>query len=49
MARVSIVILMSALFGYAHYSVQGRGMEQAAIVGLVFGTIFAITRRIVDP
>jgi hypothetical protein len=38
--------------GEAHFSVkdaanQGRaGVEQATIVGLVFGTIFAITRRI---
>jgi len=46
-ARASIVLLTSALFGLAHYSVQGlAGVEQAAIVGLVFGTIFAITRRI---
>jgi len=46
-ARTSIVLLTSALFGLAHYSVQGlAGTEQATIVGLVFGTIFAMTGRI---
>ena len=46
-ARVSIVLLTSALFGLAHYAEQGiPGAEQAAIVGLVLGTIFAITGRI---
>jgi uncharacterized protein len=46
-AKTSIVLLTSALFGLAHYSVQGlAGAEQGAIVGLVFGTIFAITGRI---
>ncbi len=46
-ARTSIVVLTSVLFGLAHYSVQGlAGAEQATIVGLVFGTIFAITGRI---
>jgi membrane protease YdiL (CAAX protease family) len=46
-ARTSIVLLTSALFGLAHYAVQGlAGAEQGAIVGLVFGTIFAVTGRI---
>jgi membrane protease YdiL (CAAX protease family) len=46
-ARTSIVLLTSALFGLAHYSVQGlAGVEQAMIVGLVFGTIFALKGRI---
>ena len=46
-AKVSIVLLTSALFGLAHYSNQGlTGVEQATITGLVFGTIFAITGRI---
>ena len=46
-AKTSIVLLTSALFGLAHYSVQGlAGVEQATIVGLVFGTIFAVTGRI---
>lgn len=46
-ARTFIVLLTAGLFGLAHYSVQGlAGTEQATIVGLVFGTIFAITRRL---
>jgi len=46
-ARTSIVLLTSVWFGLAHYSLQGlAGVEQGTIVGLVFGTIFAITRRI---
>jgi membrane protease YdiL (CAAX protease family) len=46
-ARVAIVVLTSTWFGLDHYPVQGLpGVEQAAIVGLVFGTIFAISRRI---
>jgi len=40
-ARTSIVLLTSGLFGAAHYFGQGvAGAEQAAIVGLVLGTIF---------
>jgi uncharacterized protein len=46
-ATVAIVLLTSAWFGLIHYPVQGlAGAEQAAIVGLVYGTIFAITGRI---
>jgi membrane protease YdiL (CAAX protease family) len=46
-ARTLTVILTSVLFGLAHYSLQGLpGVEQATIVGLVYGTIFAITGRI---
>jgi uncharacterized protein len=46
-AKVAIVLLTAALFGLAHYSVQGlAGVEQATIVGLVFGAIFAVTGRI---
>jgi len=46
-ARTSIVLVTSVLFGLAHYADQGlAGMEQATIVGIVFGTIFAFTRRI---
>ena len=42
-----IVLLTSVWFGLAHYRVQGlAGAEQATIVGLVFGTIFAVTGRI---
>jgi len=47
-ARTLIVLLTSAWFGLAHYSVQGlAGVEQATIVGLVFGTIMAMTGRII--
>jgi len=46
-AKTAIVILTSILFGLAHYSNQGLpGVEQATIVGLVFGAIFAVTGRI---
>jgi len=46
-AKVAIVLLTAAWFGLAHYSVQGlAGAEQATIVGLVYGMIFAVTGRI---
>jgi membrane protease YdiL (CAAX protease family) len=46
-AKGSIVLVTSGLFALAHYPEQGRaGVEQAAVVGLVFGTIFAVTGRI---
>ncbi len=46
-AKMSIVLFTSALFAMGHYSDQGlAGVEQAAITGLVFGTIFAVTGRI---
>lgn len=42
-----IVLLAAGWFGAIHYPVQGlAGLEQATIVGLVFGTIFAVTGRI---
>jgi hypothetical protein len=49
-ARASIVLLTAALFAVAHYPDQGlAGVEQAVITGLVFGAIFATTRRIWLP
>jgi uncharacterized protein len=46
-AKASIVAITAALFGAAHYSLQGlAGVEQATIVGLILGTIVAITGRI---
>jgi len=46
-AKTSIVLLTSGLFGLAHYHDQGlAGVEQATVVGLVFGAIFAVTGRI---
>ena len=42
-----IVLLTSVWFGLEHYSLQGLpGVQQALVVGFVFGTIFAITRQI---
>jgi membrane protease YdiL (CAAX protease family) len=46
-ARTWTVLLTSGLFGLAHYFDQGlAGVEQATIVGLVLGTIMALTGRI---
>jgi membrane protease YdiL (CAAX protease family) len=43
-AKSTIVVVTSVLFGLAHYSNQRiPGVEQAAIVGLVFAAIFAVT------
>jgi membrane protease YdiL (CAAX protease family) len=41
------VLITSIWFALAHYAFQGLpGVEQALIVGLVFGSIFALTGRI---
>ncbi len=46
-AQVLIVLLTAGLFGLAHYADQGiAGVQQAGIVGLVFGAIFAFTGQI---
>lgn len=46
-AKIVIVLVTAALFGLVHYPEQGlAGVEQAAIVGLVFGTIFAVRGRL---
>lgn len=46
-ARVAIVLLTSALFGAVHYPDQGLpGVQQAVVVGAVFGAIFARTRSL---
>jgi uncharacterized protein len=46
-AKAVAVLFTSAWFGHAHYSLQGiPGVENAAIVGLVFGTVFAVTGRL---
>jgi CAAX protease family protein len=43
-AKTLTVLLTAAWFGAGHYPLQGLpGAQQATIVGLVFGTIFAIT------
>ena len=46
-ATVLTVLATSFWFGAAHYSFQGvPGVQQATIVGLIFATIFAVTRRL---
>lgn len=46
-AKICIVLFTSVLFGLSHYYNQGiPGVEQAMITGLVFGSIFAVTRNI---
>jgi membrane protease YdiL (CAAX protease family) len=46
-AKRSIVLITAIWFGLSHYLGQGlAGAEQATIVGLVLGTIFAITGRL---
>ena len=46
-AKIVIVLVSSLWFGWDHYSSQGlAGVEQAIIVGLVYGTIFMITGRL---
>jgi uncharacterized protein len=46
-AKTLIVLITSVWFGAEHYSVQGlAGAEQATIVGLVYGTVLAVTGRI---
>jgi membrane protease YdiL (CAAX protease family) len=47
-AKTIIVLLTSIVFGLDHYLEQGlAGTEQAAITGLVFGSIAAVTGTIV--
>jgi membrane protease YdiL (CAAX protease family) len=46
-AKTLTVVITSAWFGVIHYPFQGlAGAEQATLVGLVFGTIFALRRQI---
>jgi len=46
-ANIAIVLLTSIWFGIVHYPFQGlAGAQQALLVGLIFGTIFAIKRQI---
>ncbi|HEV2533593.1 type II CAAX endopeptidase family protein [Phenylobacterium sp.] len=46
-ARAVAVLVTSAAFAAGHYANQGlAGVEQAAITGLVFGTLFALTGRL---
>ena len=46
-ASTAIVLITATVFGMAHYIEQGLpGVQQGVIVGLVFGTIYAITGRL---
>ncbi|HXJ04560.1 MAG TPA: type II CAAX endopeptidase family protein [Candidatus Acidoferrum sp.] len=46
-ARIVTVLVTAAVFASLHYFAQGlAGVQQAAITGLVFGSIFAVTGRI---
>lgn len=46
-AKIFIILFTSVWFGLEHYSVQGiGGVEQSAIIGLIFGTIVMATGRI---
>jgi membrane protease YdiL (CAAX protease family) len=46
-AKGAIVLLTAGLFGIAHYQGQGiDGVKQATVVGLVFGSIFAATGKL---
>ena len=45
-AKCLIVFLTTVLFAVAHYRAGLSSVQQAAIAGLVFGTIFAVTGRI---
>jgi membrane protease YdiL (CAAX protease family) len=46
-AKAATVVLTSVYFGGIHYFVQGfSAVEQSTIMGLVFGTIFLIRKRI---
>lgn len=46
-AKTLVVLLTAAIFGALHWAQGVPGMEQAAIVGLVFGAVFAATGRLV--
>ena len=46
-ATVVIIAFTAVWFGAEHYSLQGlAGVQQATVVGLIFGTVFATTRRL---
>lgn len=49
-ARATIVVVSAVLFALAHYADQGiAGASQALCTGLVFGLLYARTRRIWAP
>jgi membrane protease YdiL (CAAX protease family) len=49
-ATALIVLVTSVVFGIGHYPLQGlAGVQHAAIMGLVFGTLYVITGRLWLP
>jgi membrane protease YdiL (CAAX protease family) len=49
-AKIVTVLVSSTWFAAVHYLEQGlAGVEQAAMTGLAFGTVFAVTRKIWIP
>jgi uncharacterized protein len=47
---VAVVLVTSGLFALAHYADQGLpGVQQAAVTGLVFGTIYGVTGQLWLP
>jgi membrane protease YdiL (CAAX protease family) len=47
---VAVVLFTSGLFALAHYADQGLpGVQQAAVTGLVFGTIYGVTGQLWLP
>ena len=47
LAKTATVATTSALFAALHFDQGWPGVEQAVVTGLVFGTIFAVTGRLV--
>lgn len=46
-ARAITVLLTTAWFGQAHYGLQGiPGVQNATVVELIFGSVFAVTGRL---
>jgi membrane protease YdiL (CAAX protease family) len=49
-ATALIIVVTSVVFGIGHYGLQGlAGAQHATIMGLVFGTLYAITARLWLP
>lgn len=47
---VACVLVTTCFFAIAHYPEQGlAGVQQAAVMGLVFGMLFAVTKRLWLP
>ena len=46
-AKIAIVVLTAVLFANAHWNQGLPGVEQAAVMGLVFGGMYALTGELV--